>query len=670
MAEKFLALGSLFAAQAFIFIALSAVLAAYYRKNFQAYLKLWARALFAIAVSLGAAAIISYNYQMVQTSWTYNVLIFLRQFTQYLFLALLMLGTFEGLKKSKASQYTTSIAVIVCILLAAIFPVLYGFEQGAVFNRFYVGVSLPAFILGCGFISLASFLFTAGQIHFSAQLLLNLSVIAGLRYLLFSFLSIITVTEDWFRLLSSLLVYVDLVLYMLMGFVMLIWLHGAEQNAAETAINRVKYLGKHDSLTGALNREQVFEKLSKAIFYTAEKQTQLAIFLIDIKQFKFVNDTYGIRTGDLILGEIARRLNDSILIPTLVGRLSGDSFVFALEVHREQQQEQAIDHLHELISHPYRFNQQLVHLQCCIGYCHFPEHGDKAEDLLQNANLALFQAESQNIPSVKYESGMQSHGRYLVAAEKEIRAAMERKEFVLYFQPQLNLVNNKLDGAEALVRWLHPERGLLPPSEFLPEIEQLGLSSEFDSYIVDLACQINARWYQDYKRRISLAVNISAVEFQDPKLVSNIQLVLKKYDIPPVYLELEITENIVITDINTAMDTIVTLQNMGIKVSIDDFGTGYSSLSYLHRFPIDTLKVDQSFVRRMDDSQQNTEIVKTIIMLGHNLNMDIVAEGIEAEGNVQTLKNLNCEYGQGYFFSKPLPVTALEDLLNRTLYQS
>ncbi|WP_448548197.1 putative bifunctional diguanylate cyclase/phosphodiesterase [Thalassotalea fusca] len=654
MAEKFLALGSLFTAQALILIALSLVLIAYYRRNHQRYLKFWALSLLAMTLSQGSAALISYNYQLVQTSVTHNLLIYLKQLMHYLFISLLVLGTFEALKPNRVRRGMVLYVVTSCFLLAALLPLLYGFEQGAVFSRFYVGVSLPSFILGCGFIFLSSFLFTSGQLHFSARLLFNLSLLAGCRYLLFSFLSIMAVTEDWFRLLGQQLVYVDLVVYMLLGFVMLIWLHGAEQNAAETAINRVKYLGKHDSLTGALNREQVFQKLAKAIDGVSESQTQLAIYLIDIKQFKFVNDTYGISTGDLILGEIAKRLNDSILIPMLVGRLSGDSFVFAIEVHRESQYEQAIEHLHELISHPYRFNQQVIHLQCCIGYCHFPEHGDKAEDLLQKANLALFQAESQNLPSVQYKSGMQSRGRYLVAAEKEIKTAMQRKEFVLYFQPQLNLVTNKLDGAEALVRWLHPEKGLLPPSEFLSDIEQLGLSSEFDSYIVDLACQINAKWYQQFKRRISLAVNISAVEFQDPKLVSNIQAVLKKYDIPPVYLELEITENIVITDINMAMDTIVTLQNMGIKVSIDDFGTGYSSLAYLRELPIDKIKIDRSFINEFTQNDSDLTIVKSMIKLSHGLGKRVLAEGVETSEQLQLLRNLGCDAVQGYFVSKPI----------------
>jgi len=654
MAEKFLALGSLFTAQALILIALSLVLVAYFRRNHQRYLKFWAFALLAMTLSQGSAALISYNYQLVQTSITHNLLIYLKQLMHYVFIALLVLGTFEALRPNRVRRNMVLYVIVCCVSLAALMPLLYGFEQGAVFSRFYVGVSLPSFILGCGFIFLSSFLFTSGQLHFSARLLLNLSLLAGCRYLLFSFLSIMAVTEDWFRLLSHQLVYVDLVIYMFLGFVMLIWLHGAEQNAAETAINRAKYLGKHDSLTGALNREQVFQKLANAIDGVSESQTQLAIYLIDIKQFKFVNDTYGIRTGDLILGEIAKRLNDSILIPMLVGRLSGDSFVFAIEVHRESQYEQAVEHLHELISHPYRFNQQVIHLQCCIGYCHFPEHGDKAEDLLQKANLALFQAESQNLPSVKYQSGMQSQGRYLVAAEKAIKTAMQRKEFVLYFQPQLNLVTNKLDGAEALVRWQHPEKGLLPPSEFLSDIEQLGLSSEFDSYIVDLACQINAKWYQQYKRRISLAVNISAVEFQDPKLVSNIQSVLKKYDIPPVYLELEITENIVITDINMAMDTIVTLQNMGIKVSIDDFGTGYSSLAYLRELPIDKIKIDRSFINEFTQNDSDLTIVKSMIKLSHGLGKRVLAEGVETSEQLQLLRNLGCDAVQGYFVSKPI----------------
>jgi diguanylate cyclase (GGDEF)-like protein len=298
-------------------------------------------------------------------------------------------------------------------------------------------------------------------------------------------------------------------------------------------MNKAQYLGKHDSLTGALNRQQVMEKLPLVIEKSQDNQQNIAVFLLDIKRFKFVNDTYGLKVGDEILGEIARRLDNSIFLPQVLGRLSGDSFIFVIAGVDEDQQSAAIEHLHGLINRPYNIKQHKVLLQCSIGYCLYPKDARLAEDLLQKANLALAQAESQNVATVKYKAGMQSYGRRLLSMEKEIRDGFENNEFVLYFQPQLNLLNNRIEGFEALVRWQHPERGLLQPATFLPDIESLNLLSELDSYVLEKACQSVARWHEKYHRRVTVAVNITAVEFQDPKLIENIQALLFKYQIPP-----------------------------------------------------------------------------------------------------------------------------------------
>jgi len=251
-----------------------------------------------------------------------------------------------------------------------------------------------------------------------------------------------------------------------------------------------------------------------------------------------------------------------------------------------------------------------VHIQASIGFCTFPKDGQNAEDLLQKANLALHHAETNNVPTIAFESGMQAEGKRLLLKEKELKKAISNDEFVLYYQPQLNLRTNRLEGVEALVRWQHPEKGLLSPADFLGDIEALYMNSEFDNYILNKACCASARWYQQFKRRVAIAVNITAVEFQDPQLVTNIQNLLLENNLPSKYLELEITENVVMTDIDTAMNTIITLQNMGIKVSIDDFGTGYSSLAYLRKLPIDKIKIDRSFITEVATNDSDMTIVK------------------------------------------------------------
>ncbi len=306
-----------------------------------------------------------------------------------------------------------------------------------------------------------------------------------------------------------------------------------------------------------------------------------------------------------------------------------------------------------------------MHIQASIGFCTFPEDGKDAEDLLQNANLALHHAETNNIPTIAFEAGMQAEGKRLLLKEKELKNAISNDEFVLYYQPQLNLLTNQLEGVEALVRWQHPEKGLLSPANFLDDIDSLNMNSEFDNYILNKACCANARWYQQFKRRVAIAVNITAVEFQDPQLVTKIQNLLLDNNLPSKYLELEITENVVMTDIDTAMSTIVTLQNMGIKVSIDDFGTGYSSLAYLRKLPIDKIKIDRSFISEVASNDSDMTIVKSMIKLSHGLGKRVLAEGVENKEQLNILRNLGCDAVQGFFIEKPLPEEKLVSYLTR-----
>jgi EAL domain-containing protein (putative c-di-GMP-specific phosphodiesterase class I) len=325
----------------------------------------------------------------------------------------------------------------------------------------------------------------------------------------------------------------------------------------------------------------------------------------------------------------------------------------------------SLDHIHQLIARPYNYNNQDISVTCSIGYCFYPEHADVAEDLLQKANLALHHAESNLLESVLFQKNMQEDGRKLLKVEKSILLAFENEEFVLYFQPQLNLITNRLEGVEALIRWQHSEHGILTPDKFLGDIEKLGLSSKLDSYVLEHACQAIARWHKLYQRRVTVAINMTAVEFQDPKLISKIQTLLFKYDIPPKYIDLEITENVVMTDIKTAMNTIVSLQNMGIKVSIDDFGTGYSSLAYLRDLPIDKIKIDRSFITDVAINDSDFTIVKSMIELSHGLGKRVLAEGVEHSRQLDLLRNIGCDAVQGYFISKPIPESALGKYLKR-----
>jgi diguanylate cyclase (GGDEF)-like protein len=665
MEEYHIARAFLFSTQAIVFGFLTFILWMYYRGWGRQYVHLWMLSLAALAVNY--ISLTAQTYAVTQgvthpAQISYEVV---EQISRYLHLTFLLLGLFSAVTKIPITRGAINWFIIGASLLGLLSSLAYAFDDISVFNRFYLRVSLSTFVIGCGFFAASFYLFVSRESHFSSRILMFFSLVLGLRYVLFSFASIVVLSHDWFRQLSQMIVYFDMAANSVLGFTLLIWMKGAERKATTSAINQVQYLGKHDSLTGVLNREQVIEKLPEIMELAITQNNKLGVFLLDITKFKFINDTYGLKAGDHILGTIAKRLNGSVLIPQVVGRLSGDSFVLVSDIHESQQVSKVVEHLHELISRPYQYNGQDIVIQCRIGYCLFPEHGGKGETLLQQANLALAQAKSQQVSSVPFETGMQSQGRHLVLMEKEIRRAIANDEFVLYFQPQLNLLTNHLEGVEALIRWQHPEKGLLTPNHFLGEVDTLGLNNELDSYVLEKACQTMDHWFNKYQRRIAIAVNLTAVEFQDPDLVPKITALLLKYAVPPSFLELEITENIVMTDIDVAMDTIIVLQTMGIKVSIDDFGTGYSSLAYLRKLPIDKIKIDRSFINEVASNDSDLTIVKSMIKLSHGLGKRVLAEGVETREQLDILRKIGCDAVQGYYISRPIPENELIKFLKR-----
>jgi diguanylate cyclase (GGDEF)-like protein len=661
----------LFSTQTVVFSVLIFVFYIFYRTFSRKYVKYWLMSLGALNFSYLIKSFVPYSSRNVSSdSWQVFAELLL-QICQYSFLIFLVFGVYIAKKNKELSKEALMIGISVIVILSIISTMFFAFDPSQAFNHFYLTISLPSFIFGCTFLSLACYLLFDKKNYFSSQVLMCFSAIFGLRFLLHSFISIVAVTEPWFHQLELFLLYFDVAAHSILGFTLLIWMQGAERFATLSAISRAQYLGKHDSLTGALNREQVMAKLSDKmqeliqINKRNKVQVKLAVFLIDIKQFKFINDTYGLKVGDYILGEIANRLNQSVFIPQAVGRLSGDSFMFVIEFEQPSHVDRAVSHIHELIERCFRYEQQEITIQGSVGYCFYPDDADKSEDLLQKANLALHHAETNNIPTVAFEEGMQAQGRHLVLMEKQLRSAIANDEFILYYQPQLNLFTNKLEGVEALVRWEHPEKGLLSPGDFLTELESLGMHNEFDNYILIKACQASERWFKLYRRRVAIAVNITAVEFQNEQLVTNIQMLLHKYGIPSKYIELEITENVVMTDITRAMDSIVKLQSMGIKVSIDDFGTGYSSLAYLRDLPIDKIKIDRSFINEVAINDSDLTIVKSMVDLSHGLGKRVLAEGVETVEQLNLLRHLGCDAVQGYFISKPLPESKLVRYLEK-----
>jgi len=643
----------LFAMQAIVFAILSLIFLLYFRFLQREYIKYWLLSLVSLSGYYAISALIPITDIYINNNNLLLVYEQIQQTTLYLFLVFLLLGLYCA-KVTLAKRFV-NLLVLLTILVSSGASIYYLFSENSAAIYFDIKALLQSFIFIISFISASFYLFIDRKPHFSSKLLFAFLLISGIRYLAYISMTVMVLTDEWFNQLTLLLTYFDIGAHSVLGFILLTWIQGDERNVSKQSIIREQYLGKHDSLTGALNRTEVMNQLTEAIAVAKRQSCKLAVFLIDIKQFKFINDTYGLKVGDCILQEVASRLKNSLLKPRAVGRLSGDSFMFVIEYYNEPSVARVPEHLHQIINRPYQYHNQEAHIQASIGYTSFPEYGKNAEELLQHANLALHHAETNNLSTIIFESGMQAGGRRLLLKEKELKNAIANDEFVLYYQPQLNLLTNRLEGVEALVRWQHPTKGLLLPGEFLGDIDTLLMNSQFDNYVLSKACRANARWYEKYKRRVNIAVNITAVEFQDPQFVSNIQTLLRDNNLPPKYLELEITENVVMTDIDTAMTTITSLQSMGIKVSIDDFGTGYSSLAYLRQLPIDKIKIDRSFITEVATNDSDLTIVKSMIKLSHGLGKRVLAEGVENKDQLNVLRNMGCDAVQGYLIDKPLP---------------
>ena len=448
---------------------------------------------------------------------------------------------------------------------------------------------------------------------------------------------------------------IELFLLCSLGLALLIWLHEQERNANRQLTEKTRYLNRYDQLTGALNRDALLALLQEKIQLSG--QAPLYLLLLGLDKFKTINESVGLKQGDIVLKLLNQRFEASILKPALVARTGGDIFALVLtDINSNSQLQFALRHVQQLVSKRFDLVTGPLQLTCTIGVASAPNDASTAETLLQKANIAFHQAKRLQSHCLAYAAGMEEESARLISWESDILDAMQNDEFELYFQPQVNLHDSKLEAFEVLLRWQHPQKGFLTPGKFLPYVEQLGLSRELDFWVLQKSVQTISRWRKQ-QVNIPLAVNMSPLHFQQEGLKQKIQQLLLLYKVSPELLELEITENTAMHDMEKGSNHVLELQQMGIRVSIDDFGTGYSSLAYLRRMPIDKIKIDRSFVMDMAGNDSDMMIVKTMIKLAHGLGKRILAEGVETAVQLQLLKGMSCDAMQGYLVAKPLSET-------------
>nr|WP_290220982.1 EAL domain-containing protein [Trichocoleus desertorum] len=424
----------------------------------------------------------------------------------------------------------------------------------------------------------------------------------------------------------------------------------------------------HDVLTGLPNRALFIDRLGLAIERSKRPGHNLfAVLFLDLDRFKVINDSLGHMIGDQLLIAIARRLEACLRGGDTVARLGGDEFTILLEdivdIHDATR---IANRIHQALLSPFNLQGQEVFTSVSIGIALSETGYDWPEDLLRDADTAMYRAKSLGRACHEvFDRTMHLRAVELLHLETDLRRAIERQELQLYYQPIVSLTTSRIHGFEALIRWQHPERGLISPAEFIPLAEETGLIVPIGLWVLREACQQTQKWQKQFSDNfpLTISVNLSGKQFSQPDLIEQIERVLQQTALEARSLKLEITESVMMENAESATKMLLKLKALGVQLHIDDFGTGYSSLSYLHRFPIDQLKIDCSFVKRLGADDESAEIVRAIVTLAHNLGMHVTAEGVETAEQLMHLRALECEYGQGYFFFQPLPETMVEKLI-------
>ena len=443
----------------------------------------------------------------------------------------------------------------------------------------------------------------------------------------------------------------------------------ARTQGLEAANRQLRHLATHDVLTGLPNRVLLDDRISQAVTHAHRDQTSFAVLLCDLDRFKLVNDSLGHSAGDHLLQQVARRLTEVIRDVDTVARLGGDEFVIVLSPGTSRQDAAAVaQRIIEAMQPVVEIAGITIHTSPSIGIAFYPDDGVTVEALVAHADAAMFAAKHRGRNNVQcYAAGMEAGTHDKVRLESEMHSALARGEFELYYQPKVDTMSGYFYSAEALIRWRHPERGLVSPAAFIPLAEECGLIGPIGEWVLREACRQGRAWQLAGLPSLRIAVNVAAAQFRSGNLVETIRSALADAQFEPRLLEVELTESAVMSDPEESIKTLERLSEMGVLVSVDDFGTGYSSMSYLRRFPIDHLKIDRSFLSEITARSDDASIVGAIVSLAHNLRLKVIAEGVETTAQLDLLKTLGCDQYQGYQFSPPVPVADFERLM-RSVY--
>jgi diguanylate cyclase (GGDEF)-like protein len=448
-----------------------------------------------------------------------------------------------------------------------------------------------------------------------------------------------------------------------------VWVICRDISSRKKAQEQLYFMAHHDQLTSLPNRLFFADRLRQAQALAKRLKHKCGILYLDLDRFKIINDTLGHAIGEVLLQEVGKRLSSCVREVDTVARIGGDEFAIVLvNLSQAVDAEQVATKILKSLAKPVQAEEHELFITTSIGVSLYPEHDDNPDSLLKKADAAMYQAKAQGRNNFQiYDQSMDHDAERRMTLESGMRRAVERDEFRLCYQPKIDAASNKITALEALIRWEHPELGTLSPADFISLAEETGLIIPIGEWVMRRACQDNRQWQDQGLQKVRVAVNLSGYQLQSKNFVEAVEAILEEAGLSGDYLEFEIAETVIMQNPEFVVSVLTRLRDMGVHISIDDFGTGYSSLAHLKRFSVNTLKIDRTFVRDIEVNSTDAAITSAIISMGNSLNLKVIAEGVETEGQFTMLKEKHCDEMQGYLFSKPVPVEEVEELLRNGL---
>ena len=647
------------------------VLFGFFRQYRKSYLLHWTLGWTALAVFnlfSGLATIFTLGFRMPASDPIRIVCAVITGVAGYLQIGWLLFGVYELLRRRPVrlvdfKRITIALAVF-GFLVSLLFSTPDSLSSGRYFTRIGIHAIAAAFAFGFAAVALWRARKRRAGIGFA---------VLGAAFTAYSLEQIhyVGLGLIWFlggRLLDYTLYlgYIDFLIQSMMAIGMIACLLEDEREAAELAAVEIEHLAYHDALTGLPNRPLFIDRLIVALAQANRGHQKLAVFFLDLDRFKDINDSLGHTMGDTLLKAVAERIRRCVREGDTVARFGGDEFTLLIpKIENIEDAAKIALKIIETLKIPFFVNERELFVTTSIGVSIFPADGSDPETLVRNADTAMYRAKEQGRDNYQlYAADMNAQALERLGLENSLRKALSQNELVLHYQPQIDAQSGAIVGVEALVRWQHPERGLLSPAHFISVAEMSGLIVPIGEWILRTACRQLKTWQRKVDQSFTVAVNLSARQFQQPDLVDMIRSAVHETGIEPSSLEVEITESNAMQNAENTMYILRELKALGVRISMDDFGTGYSSLNYLKRFPIDTLKLDKGFINDITTDASDAAIVSAVIQMAHSLELHVTAEGVERQEQLEWLRRQKCDTIQGYLFSKPLAADQLEAFID------